>query len=510
MHVESRWHLVALAGIIGVGAALRFTALGEGIPFSLGIDEPEIMERAVNMMKTGDLHPHFFDYPGLTIYLHLAVACLRFLTGAIGGEWANLSQAPTAEFYLWGRAVTAMLGTATIGLVYLAGRRLSPLAGLLGAALFAVQSMHVRESHFVLTDVPMTFFVTLAWVLTLHAASTMRRADWIRAGIAVGAAAATKYNGGVALLLPMLALLLTHGAWRPRFMAVVWASIAAAATFLICAPYSVLALPEFLDAFAYLAHMYAEGPPRPEPAWLAYLKHLRINFSIPGLVLAVAGLGLTVRAIVLAPRTTRTAAWVLSAAFTLTYYWMVSGQRLVWGRYLLPLLPFLCVLAGGAAASLASAAGRRWPSRLVPVGVTLLLLTVAAARPVGNAVGFLSTAAKVGTTELAYRWMMEHLPAGSTLATETREVLLPHDRYTIIYPTRLMLHDFQYYQDNRVDYLIASSASFGAAFYGSTPDERARAAYSELFRRAELMTTFMPDADHPGPELRVYRMPSPE
>ncbi|MDA1305977.1 MAG: phospholipid carrier-dependent glycosyltransferase, partial [Acidobacteria bacterium] len=153
-HAQTRWHLPALLLILAIGAVLRFTALGQGIPYALGIDEPEIMERAVRMMNTGDLHPHFFDYPGLYIYLQFLVACVRFVVGSIGGLWSNLNQAPPAEFYLWARAVTAAFGTATILLVYLAGRRISPLTGLLAAALFAVQSLHVRESHFVLTDVP--------------------------------------------------------------------------------------------------------------------------------------------------------------------------------------------------------------------------------------------------------------------------------------------------------------------------------------------------------------------
>ena len=63
-NAPTRWHLPVLFLILALGAVLRFTALGQGIPFALGIDEPEIMERSVRMMNSGDLHPHFFDYPG--------------------------------------------------------------------------------------------------------------------------------------------------------------------------------------------------------------------------------------------------------------------------------------------------------------------------------------------------------------------------------------------------------------------------------------------------------------
>jgi hypothetical protein len=46
---------------------LRVWGIGHGLPFSLGIDEPEIMERAVRMMKTGDFNLHFFECPLLRL-----------------------------------------------------------------------------------------------------------------------------------------------------------------------------------------------------------------------------------------------------------------------------------------------------------------------------------------------------------------------------------------------------------------------------------------------------------
>lgn len=505
-----RWHRPALIVILVLGAVLRFTALGQGIPFALGIDEPEIMERAVRMMNTGDLHPHFFDYPGLYIYVQFAVACVRFLVGSIGGLWANLNQAPPAEFYLWARAVTAAFGTATIALVYLLGRRISPMTGLLAAAMFAVQSLHVRESHFVLTDVPMTFFITLAAVLTLRACERRRLRDWVFVGLAVGAAAATKYNGGVAILLPALALLLSPGTWVWRLRAMVVTAGVAALTFLTCAPYTVIALPEFLNAFAYLAHMYAEGPPRPEPAWITYLKHLRNNFSITGLIMVAGGIVVTARTLVARPRTPAATAWALAAAFALVYFYMIAGQRLVWGRYLLPLLPFLCMLAAGGIVWIADQVGRRWTSPIaVPVTAAVLLLVVCF-QPATNAITFLRTSSKVTTNQQAYEWILANVPAGSRIANETREVLLPVNRYTIQYPRRLIVHNVEHYQREGVRYLIASSLSFKAALYDVPPEAAALTAYTDLFRRTEHLITFNPSPDHPGPELRVYRVPALE
>lgn len=53
---ETRW-LVLGGLVVLVATALRVWHLGAGIPYALGIDEPQIMERAVRMMKTGDFNP---------------------------------------------------------------------------------------------------------------------------------------------------------------------------------------------------------------------------------------------------------------------------------------------------------------------------------------------------------------------------------------------------------------------------------------------------------------------
>src|SRR4029079_12995636 len=97
------------------------SAIGRGIPYAVQVDEPEIVERAFNMMRSGSLHPHFFDYPGLSLYIQLAVSSARSTAVAVGGEWDSLEQPTAASFYLWGRVVPALTGTPTVLVVYQIG-----------------------------------------------------------------------------------------------------------------------------------------------------------------------------------------------------------------------------------------------------------------------------------------------------------------------------------------------------------------------------------------------------
>src|SRR5205807_7772079 len=128
--------------------------------------------RVINMMKSGDFNPHFFDYGGLTIYFHLAVASVRFAVGALGGEpdCTSIDKLRMGTIVLWTRVATALIGTLTVYVIYRTGLRWSLGTALIAALLAAIHPNLVRESHFALTDTPLTFLVSLTLLLSLIAA----------------------------------------------------------------------------------------------------------------------------------------------------------------------------------------------------------------------------------------------------------------------------------------------------------------------------------------------------
>ena len=311
-----------LAIIVVVAALLRFAALGSGIPFNLGVDEPEIMSRVVQMMRTGDFNPHFFDYPGLYFYVQLGVAVLRFLVGATTGEWTALDQVDTTDFYLWGRAVTAILGTLTVVLVYRVGMRWGARHAALAAGLMAVMPLHVRESHYVLTDVPVTFFVTLTLLLTLGAHERERATSFAWAGAAAGLAAATNYPGALVIVVPLIAVWMTLGTKPSRLIASLAVLGGAAAAFLVAAPYTLLDLPAFLNGYAHLASYHASHAPGRTRVGDLFQASLR-SMGWPAFLLLLGGLGLGAVRAVRGPGRVR---WTVTIVFPLLYYCFLSGQ----------------------------------------------------------------------------------------------------------------------------------------------------------------------------------------
>jgi 4-amino-4-deoxy-L-arabinose transferase-like glycosyltransferase len=499
---DLRTSRMALAVVLITAAVLRFWAIHRGIPYAVQVDEPEIVERAVNMMRSGSLHPHFFDYPGLSLYVQLVVSIVRFIAGAISGEWSSLAQASGGSFYLWGRFVTASFGVVTVLLVYQAGMRWGARHALLASGLMAVLPLHVRYSHYVLTDTPLTFFVTLTFLLSLVAHERGTLGSFAGAGAAAGLAAATKYNGGVALIMPLLACWMTVPL-RPGRLKTAFATIAASAgAFLLFAPYTILDLPAFLDNFARLANQYRVAVIG-ESLWVLYFKYLvRHAFGWPALLLAIGGMGLGIVRLVRGPGRVR---WTLAVVFPLVYYAMLTTQKIVFARYLLPLTPEICVLAAAGVVSGVSLLRRYEIPRAARTALIAALTIAALLPPALISISGDRDMARESTVDQAYSWILQNIPAGSSIVLERRAMLLP-TQYRATYVTQLRRKTFEQMRSEGAEYLIANSEAYGPALLAphQYPDDYND--YMMLFTQSREIHTVKPTAGVPGPELRIFQI----
>jgi hypothetical protein len=198
--------------------------------------------------------------------------------------------------------------------------------------------------------------------------------------------------------------------------------------------------------------------------------------------------------------------WAIALVTLVVLFRIIAGQRLVFGRYLLPLLPAACVLAGGLVGWVAAwpslVGGRTW----VRWATVAALLAAAGSVTSWQSFGFVARIGRTSTPALAYAWIAEHVPPGTPIAIETRELLLPADAYPSSNEPRLIVRTAEDYARNGVAYLVASSQAYGEALSGAT-DSREAVLYRELTARLELVAAFRPSDEHPGPELRIYRVP---
>lgn len=370
---DMRTSIVSLGLILLSACLLRFWAIGNGIPDAVGRDESVIMGLAVRMMKSGNLDPGFFDHGGLYIHLQLLVVTLGFMVGALQGLWSSLAAVGPAEFYLWGRVLTAALGATTVLLVYQIGMRWGSRHALLAAGLMAVMPTHVLLSHRVTTAVPATLCVTLTWLLCLRANECGRRSAFAWAGAAAGLAASISYGAGMSILLPLLTVWMTLEASPSRLRCGLAAAAAFVMAFLVGAPYTLLNLPGFLEAFAQLAAA-GQGVGRGPMAFLADTADV---LGWPAAVLAFAGLIMgTVRAVKGPGR----ARWALAVAAPLIFSRLADSPFVMDSEAILFVLPFLCVVSAAAVVSGVSLL-RRFDIARMPRTALIAALTVAALLP---------------------------------------------------------------------------------------------------------------------------------
>jgi MFS family permease len=499
-------------GLLVLGAALRLSEIADGIPYTVGVDEPEIIDRAVRMMKTADFNPHFYDYPGFTFYFHTAVASARFLTGAMEGRWSSLDQVWSGDFYLWGRLATVCLSVLTIYVVYRTALRWGERAAIIAALAMAVHPQLVQNTHFVLTDTPLTLFVALALLTSLTAATEQRPFWFFISGLFVGLAAATKYPGVLTILMPLVATM-TGISVRARVAALSAVFGGAAAGFLIGAPFSLLDLPGFLNGFASLMQHYNREISAMDSA-VTYVKYIRGWFGWPGVLPAFAGwpalalcaIGFAMVARELGPRDSRARAAVF-LVFPIAYFWFVANQSLRFGRYAMPLAPALSI-----ALALGVLAVFRWIERRAPFGrprlVKLAFLLLLFVPPLAQSFSASAALRLESTQEQAAKWIVAHVQPHEPIVIEGYVARLPPNRFRAGETLSLIRKSIDQYRQDGTVYLVASSSEYDKVFKAADPARVANqiTLYNGIFRETQTVQIFAPSAEHPGPTIRIMRI----
>lgn len=166
-------------------------------------------------------------YPTLSYLPHTVVLKLYETARSLPGledAPAAFRVAPNGRAYLTPvavrvcRAIQTLVGTASLFVVFLIGRRLfGPWVGLGAAFLLAVAPWHLRQSGVFKPDI----MLVLTAVLTLYAVLRARRSEslgaYALAGAMVGATAAAKWNGA-AMALPVLVAISLGGISRPGLL----------------------------------------------------------------------------------------------------------------------------------------------------------------------------------------------------------------------------------------------------------------------------------------------------
>jgi 4-amino-4-deoxy-L-arabinose transferase-like glycosyltransferase len=412
---------VALGLVIVTGAALRIWGITFGLPHDSVRPDEEILVDAALHIFGGRLHPHFFDWPSLFLYTTAAGYAVVFAAerafGAVASADVFIARAvanPTTA-HLVARALGAACGVATIAALFGAARELcSRRTALIAAALVSVAFLHVRDSHYGLTDVPATFLVVCSfWAVARAASRGPTMARMAAAGVLAGLAASTKYNG--ALVLAPAVVVIVEQAVRTRDLtwglkATAMLAITSIAGFVAGTPFAVLDYESFSAALSNVHDHLGGGHAGLDlgRGWRYHLIFtLRYGLGLPMLAMALGG------AIWLVAQRSWRAAILLS--FPVVYYYELGSGLTVFTRYMVPIVPFMCVTAAVFIDRVSDAAARVSSSSVVRSSVTAALVAAAVLPPLVQSIAFDRLLARPDTRLAGAAWVESHFPTGAAL-----------------------------------------------------------------------------------------------
>ena len=447
----------ALGLSLGLALALRSVGAGSGLPLPLlNPDEENLVPRAWQLVHGGGLDPGWYDYPSL-LFLVLGPSQLGFDEPSYGAA----------------RVVAVAIGVAGVGATWWLGHvAYGRLAALVGAVGVAVATTHVAYSRMAVTDVLLTLGVTATLALLVSG-----RLEW--AGVTAGLAASAKYPGAV-LFVPLVVA--GFGEWR-RLVRVL---VLAAGAFVLTSPFVVIHA-----AAAWEDVSRVQG--RAEAGWLGFEDDPATPFAFsarlwdtigPIALVALVGIAIAVR------RHTRRDLVLLS--FVAAYSVSLLPIEAHFDRYVLPLVPVLCVLAGRA----------KWVA---------LAALVAALVPLWWSIDDARALSARDPRLAAAAWIERNVPAGDRIAVDPST--LPPGRPRIV---RLELPGPERPFDARRDVSALRRAGFRWLVVGDSVTERVLNAASRYPLEAQFygsLTAREPafearsDSDERGRRwVRVYRI----
>ncbi len=416
------WEAAALAAILLVALVLRVYGLRWALPgrTDLNPDEQVVLQIIARMSWT-HLDPGAYFYGG---FFYEACLLVRSVLRALAPGIRD------ASLVLAYRGVSVMFGTATVAVLYGLLRRVAPPgpAPLLGAAFLALMPLHVWDSHFAVTDITLTFWMTAAVAAAVRAYQRPTAGRFTAASALVGAATGTKFNGAFAAVAIALAALAALWERRVRVRQVAaWAilgGLAAVATLFVASPHVFLRGPATWRAFEhemdrvrildYGFNLWAPGW-QYKPYVYQFGAAFPFSFGVPLYAVLLVGL------IHCAIRWRSHRVLLVPFGYAAVYLGVMGSWDFVPIRYYLPFEPALLMAPALALAAglTASRARVRWWT----AGALALVLAYTAAFTISTTARF-----RHDTRLQAQAWLQQRLAEGADVLTVGVEWYLPAPR----------------------------------------------------------------------------------
>lgn len=424
--------------IILTGFVLRVIGLQFGKPFRYHPDELKLVFQAGNLLQIHHwsknlifligVYPPFFTYVLAAAFAVYSGILILFGLAPNLTAVKELYYLEPFSYHLIARWISVIAGTLSIGAIYLIGKKLySHKTALTAAAFVAFSFILVRNSHFGVVDIFQTLLVLISFYYSVRIFRKGKWADYALAGIFAGLSAATKWNAGL-IVLPIIVahflVIFQKGGqgWKKIISAnLLLAGAACLAAFLIACPMPLVDFKEFWGGIVGTAAFQQSGAKKLGAGgnfWSYFTGHhspgygfFYDNSFVPAMGL-FATIAFSIGIIYLLWKHRREDILLLS--FPIVMYLLIGQMNYKAMRQLLPVVPFLLLIAAEFVVRLSETAQRLKIQRImlvvagaliiVPTGVKALRYDIALCQP--------------DTRTLMKDWIEANIPAGTKIGME--------------------------------------------------------------------------------------------
>lgn len=492
---------------------IRILNIRFGYPLQTHADEPILVDAALEMIKTGDLNPHNFQYPTLTIYLQALLFFLVQLPDRLFG--VQLWPAQWIDYFVYARALNVLFSTATIYVVYEIARKLfGGWTGVVAMCFIGASSAHVSNAYAATVDTVTAFWPSIACLMAaiIYKNESDRKLwHYLVGGICVGLATSSKYTAFLCFL-PLLIGHVRHAlrnkSWIDRN--IVTALVAAPVGFILTTPYALLDFETFFAGLVYQSQQYTSHVGAESQISTSFHLYFNELFNegygeIPTILAFVGFASLVYK---------KRMESVLLISFPLALFTFLGFFRIYFFRNLLPAIPFLAVLsAHGAcmvlpfAEKLRSTQVLRFQNyRYAAAGVLVLLVLVGVRDQMADDIRMIRINTLPDTRWVSLQWIQENIPSGTRIGRE--RYTPPIESYSDLYLVEFFgIGGIATAQGaiESVQFMILSSDSYDRFLDnpGQYPDFAE--AYRNFFDCNQLVKEFVEDGTTmSGPTIRIY------
>jgi len=281
--------IITLIVILILSLFLNSWGIKYGLPDKLYPDEGRIVNHAL-AFGMGDLNPHYFHYPALSMYLLFILYGSYYIAGYLGGffqspnDFQLLFFSNPTSFYLIGRFWISLTGVAVIAAIFCLAKQVlrNKRAALLASLTIATLPYFVFYCHFIVNDPLLLLFILLSYIYIIKISHTGKMSAYATAGIFAGLGTATKYSP-VILIIPIIVahiLFLRSKQEKLSFRALFWPPFVAGGllvlVFFLASPFCFIDYSNFLESLKFrenLGHVHTFGT-KTGTAWFIYVKYL--------------------------------------------------------------------------------------------------------------------------------------------------------------------------------------------------------------------------------------------